>query len=507
MIILINGKAGTGKTFLINELKNRFNIQTSATTWVAGSLTQSQTFYRELRLKPNDFLKPVVHTNTIKRKSKPLIIDEASMMSREQLLWLKEKFPLKDFILVGDFNQLAPVNGTPIKKEDVDLIFTLDKQYRTKDINLYGLLERLRLNSITISDTNFIERRQVTEEEAANNGSIILTYTNKKRIKHSDNKFTRFNIGQKIIASIIIPYYNDAGIETGIEYSNEWWVNNEIATIIERTPNYYKVKTTNGNNQIIQSNKLKFWKTAEVITIHKVQGQTINDRIVIDLDDIEKCTNIEDRTRLLYVAMSRATELDQLYFIGKLPHTVVLIDHFESDWIGSNEDLLNELFVESKNFAILYLFNSLNKKWVYFNCNNNIWQLKYTHPETLNSKQLSEFTGLSYRYIQKLRRLKKLSNKDILDKYCKENQLPERDDNREQVKAAFLIKEYDNILKNDYFWNDLKPEDEKNYNGAFWSRRENTIFAQLCAVQDNITLINYYKEISEKLKKDKWAKI
>jgi hypothetical protein len=440
MVILINGEAGTGKTYLINEIKKRFpKVRTSATTWVAGKLTLSETFYRALNLKPADFSNP---NFPIKLKTRsPLVIDEASMISREQLIWLKSHFPNACFILVGDFNQLPPVNGTQIKQDDLDFVITLNVQQRQKDIKLHDFIDRLKNNRLSNSDFTFIKERTITKDDACNNNLFQIAFTNNCKNDYNDTiSFeSEYPIGRKLIARAF--YYSDIYINREGKSKkiyapkNCWWVNNEIVEIIGKTPEYIKVRTGEGKEQRIYSNEKLWWTQASSLTCHKVQGQTLTSNIVINLDDLAVNRNIEMRTRLLYVAVSRAVSMDQLYFIGDMFNIFPLVSNYSPIWTGSNDDLLEELRANSDSKFLGYLFNCLNQtKMVSVDIHNSYMAVKCNH---LLPQALAELCGVSRTMIMKLKK-KGLTNEQI---YIRYNPEAENEECRQEAEQEIAILE------------------------------------------------------------------
>ena len=140
--ILITGPAGTGKSYTIKFIidilhTNKKNIGLTATTGTAAFIIGGQTIHSFLGLGITDssladiFINIKKHSDIYKRlvELDVLIIDEVSMLdtllfekisdilcyikshSKNDIELLKKPFGGIQIILIGDFCQLAPVNG------------------------------------------------------------------------------------------------------------------------------------------------------------------------------------------------------------------------------------------------------------------------------------------------------------------------------------------------------------------------------------------------------------
>ena len=138
--VFIQGQAGTGKSTLINYIKDNSekNIVLASPTALAATTIGGSTLHSLFRLPPKDYFDPV---KTIKERNKTndivlkhidiLIIDEISMVRPDMLdvidLILKDvKHNKKPFggiqtILVGDLYQLPPIVKTDLKKIFMEL--------------------------------------------------------------------------------------------------------------------------------------------------------------------------------------------------------------------------------------------------------------------------------------------------------------------------------------------------------------------------------------------------
>jgi len=381
MVIRIQGEAGSGKTWLLNQLKQiNKDWKFSSTTWISGLLIDSPTYYRKLRLSPKAFLTKAL---PLKRNHQgTLIIDEASMLSSESLDWLKTRYPKYTFILVGDWNQLPPVEGTPIREDQVDREIHLTGQHRQNDVDYYMFLQRFLKGNLSEDDFKKIKGRTITRDEALKSDDLILCWHNSYYNFETERKVTNgrldniYERDQIKMTSKSTPGKNVIGytrsfLKGAPKLKNPAWKNNEVFTIVERLDNEIHLK----NNRIgfyLDYNAFNhYFDDASSLTIHKIQGQTIDRDIIIDLDSIYKNTNLEEVGKLLYVALTRVRSWNQVRFIGQIGNPSFKAVNFDYFFIGSNEELLRQendnpvflnatLSMSNKNNGLSFLREDLN---------------------------------------------------------------------------------------------------------------------------------------------------
>ena len=217
--LFITGKAGTGKSTLLNHFCNNTKKKpiVLAPTGVAALNVKGQTIHRffnfyidvtpeKIRLKDTKPSDPKLYKNL-----KTIIIDEVSMLRADLLdcidVFLRmygpnitQAFGGVQMVFVGDLYQLPPVVG----KEEHDIFRTLyatpyffsskalesellevvelEKVYRQKDEQFLNLLNKIRNNSVEPEDIEELNQRHLPDadnkrEEAF---TISLTTTNAK---------------------------------------------------------------------------------------------------------------------------------------------------------------------------------------------------------------------------------------------------------------------------------------------------------------------------------------
>jgi len=191
--VFITGKAGTGKSTLLDYFRNHTSkkLIVLAPTGVSALNVKGQTIHSFFGFKPNVTLKAV---KGIRRSGKniykeldAIVIDEASMV-RADLLDCIDKFlrlnagKKKPFggiqiIFIGDLYQLPPVvtgnekefftthykspyffDATVMKELKIEFV-ELEKIYRQKDENFIAVLNAIRNNSVTEEQLSILNQR------------------------------------------------------------------------------------------------------------------------------------------------------------------------------------------------------------------------------------------------------------------------------------------------------------------------------------------------------------
>jgi len=214
--ILITGRAGTGKSTLLNYFRDNTtkNAVILAPTGVAAVNVGGQTIHSFFHFKPNVTLAAIKkkrssdkEKTSLYKKLTTIVIDEVSMV-RADLLDCVDKFLRLNgphskrpfggvqMIFIGDFYQLPPVVSSAEREifrshyagpfffsakvfPQLDLEFIeLEKVYRQKDDEFVRLLNAIRNNSITDDDIALFNRRCNPSFAAADDFYISLTSTN-----------------------------------------------------------------------------------------------------------------------------------------------------------------------------------------------------------------------------------------------------------------------------------------------------------------------------------------
>lgn len=312
---LILGPAGTGKTYLINEIKKHLeNMEAKfkcvAPTNKATLLMNGETLHK--------FSYSLLNSKKQLKKYKSikyLMVDEISMVQEifyQVLMMLKHYNPDLKLIVVGDFGQLPPVNDR------------VNKCYENSRA-LWELVDgnKLELTKCKRSDdTHFnncmnvrngkpidLEKFSYKQETYLN-----IAFTNNRRKEINETCMTRFLEETKPETTITfeaLPYDKNsqeitvckgAPVIARVNQKSLDIVNNEVFTVIKINDDTITVYNEIKNEIEIPTEKFnKTFYLAFCITIHKSQGATFNEKYTIHE------WNKQNR-KMKYVALSRATD-------------------------------------------------------------------------------------------------------------------------------------------------------------------------------------------------------
>ena len=286
--IFITGKAGTGKSSLINHIKKKThkNLIVLAPTAIAALNINAKTIHSFFNFPFHVITPDVVKKHYNKKLIKQIdtiLIDEVSMLRPDIIdaidLTLqitrenKDPFGGIQMILVGDLYQLPPVvtnneidvmntlypdgyfffNSNVIKK--INLIkFELSQVFRQSDTKLISLLDRARKATLDDDDLMVFNKRLVKTDFVVPEEVLTLSTNNYK--VNSINAFNLKNIQSKEFvyhAEIDgrytgMPVDEELKIKVGAQVmlvkNGKNWVNGTLATIDKLAKNeiYIKVK-------------------------------------------------------------------------------------------------------------------------------------------------------------------------------------------------------------------------------------------------------------------------
>ena len=373
--ILITGPAGTGKSYTIKYIiellkENNKNIGLTATTGTAAFIIGGQTLHSFMGLGLCDGSLADIFINIKKNKSiykklaelDVLIIDEVSML--DSVLFDKisdifsyiKSYSLNDqellhkpfggvqIILIGDFCQLAPVNGFYCflskmwKQSNIKTVLLEELVRQNDDILFQKILQIIRKGKCTdnilkvlnaLKDTQFDNEIIPTKLYPKNINVDKINEIEINKLKEAGNKtyiykaeafpdnlknMNKYDIELVENSQVIITRNIDISI--GI-------VNGMRGVVKELHPNQVIIKDIEGNVHIISYYKdiiekkdksAKSYilhmplKVSYALSIHKSQGMTI-DALEIDLgENIFTCGQA-------YTALSRAKSLQNIKII------------------------------------------------------------------------------------------------------------------------------------------------------------------------------------------------
>lgn len=395
----ITGRAGTGKSLLLQYFcaHTTKKIAVVAPTGVAALTVGGQTIHSFFQIPPEVveptqlYLKPRVQK--ILQGIDTLVIDEISMvrvdllMGMEFLLRKARSNPLPfggvQLVLFGDVYQLPPVvrrdvqhyfqdvyGGSyffvaPIWKQTELSIFELTTIFRQSDTQFTKVLDGIRQGKIS-SDQLEILNSRVTGA-IPEDGHILLAprnsqvqVINKTKLNQLSTRSKTYSAGIKgKFESSVYPTDKKLELKPGAQIMmikndrNKRWVNGSLGVIQgvlydkiiveidgqehevgpetwDKVRYHYNSAVKQVEPEIISSFKQLPVKLAWAVTIHKSQGQTFSHLIV----DFGEGVFAHGQA---YVALSRASSLENLYLSKPLQHSDIIVDQQVVDFMKNAE--------------------------------------------------------------------------------------------------------------------------------------------------------------------------
>lgn len=319
---LILGPAGTGKTFLINEIKKHLEAKdlkykclapTNKATLLMNGETLHKFSYALLNSKKQ--LKKYKNIDCI-------MVDEISMVQEifyQVLMILKNYNPNLKLFIVGDFGQLPPVNDKVNKNYEMSrALFELVDgnkleltQCKRSDDSHFNTCMKVR-KGIPIDFKPFQQKEKTY---------LNVCFTNELRKKINSECAERFLEEQK--PNKIVKYEalkhdknsQDMTICKGMpiiaRINNKSFdvINNEVFTVDKIDDEFITISNELKDSKQIPSNQFnKMFYLAFCITIHKSQGTTFDKKYTI-------YEWSKQNRKLKYVALSRATDAKNIQIV------------------------------------------------------------------------------------------------------------------------------------------------------------------------------------------------
>lgn len=378
--IFITGHAGTGKSYILEKLKEIIpDIVITSTTGIAAVNVKGQTLHswagigicnQPVEKRINKILGDYTVSKRI-RDCKILAVDEVSMLDIKTFEYTdkvlrKIRNTDKPFggiltIFIGDFYQLPPVNerNSELKKGycfESDLwrefefnTIILTKSYRQNEENLIKALSDIRINAMTAEDEKLLRTREYENNDDLSDILHIFA-TNEEAKRYNDFNFKKIDAPAKIFNSkdifkdkfqFDIDKYCRAEKEIELKVGTrvmllinldfeKCLINGSCGNVMEMDNDYILVKFDNGITSEVKRHDFEFYKNNKLIakrvqfplrlaygiTIHKSQGMSL-DKLVVDGSKIFEKGQV-------YVALSRIRTLDGLYLINFDPDKIIV---------------------------------------------------------------------------------------------------------------------------------------------------------------------------------------
>ena len=400
--LFITGGAGTGKSFLINSLKEYYNgikendsFIITSTTGLSALNINGQTIHSWAGLTPEtdtnnvDLFVKSIQNNYSKLNNylytKTIVIDEISMLDGDTLDFLNEviqkirnnnqPFGGIQVILIGDFYQIPPVNNTKFAFQSsiwdqlIDYTIILKEIYRQNDNQLTYILNKIRKGYINkkiidkLNNCKFVNQNKIYTHLYPNKKDVLIkNLIELDKLKTNiielnlDIKFKKKKIEVNIPLNIEETLKLKIGafimLTRNIDFSKKL-VNGTQGIFKGITENKIIFETLDGVNNYIHTHTWDFENytieqfpicLAWAITIHKSQGMGI-EYLSIDIGK-----NVFEYGQA-YVALSRSKTLEGLH-----------IKKFDKKSIKCNQNV-KDFYTD--------LFNKSNK---WYKLDNNFYE-------------------------------------------------------------------------------------------------------------------------------------
>jgi ATP-dependent exoDNAse (exonuclease V) alpha subunit len=378
--VFVTGSAGTGKSFILNLLKEFFkdDIVITATTGVAagnidGSTIHSWSKIQTMQIPFPDIIWKCNRKNII--QCKILAIDEISMLSSFTLNYLdklfkavrRNNFPFGGIQVVcfGDFLQLPPVS----QKEETDayedkgkfcfesevwqdLNFKtvyLTKIHRQKDVKFCNVLNNFRMGCLSQKDIDVIKSRKTSpnlvqnklhlyptkrqsdnynQQQLNNIKSPTFYYESidsiePEQIKNGRTKAAlQKSLNKNIQAGEVVTLKKGCRVMCLKNYPFKNIYNGSCGTVVDLTETTVTVNFDNGQQSKFNKVKFEYFENETYIG-YRIQlplklayATTIHKAQGLTLDEVVIDCYDSFAAGQVYVGLSRVRSLENLYIIG-----------------------------------------------------------------------------------------------------------------------------------------------------------------------------------------------
>ncbi len=371
--VFLTGSAGTGKTFLLNQLisylkKSKIRTGVTASTGIAATHLEGRTIHswsgigikREMDEKSIKHIAKDKKLNKRIRETKILIIDEISMLDADRLnlvdrVCKKIKDPFLPFgglqiIMCGDFFQLPPVsqNQKPrfayessIWQDSNIKVCYLSKQFRQNDSRFTDILNKIRENKAGLEELNILKTRLHQSINLSVKPTQLYTHNVKvdaindselSRISEEEMTYYMTDHGSKNLVDFLkknclapeelklkigaIVMFVKNNFEAG-------YVNGTLGKVIGYDDNKYPIiETTSGRNIMALPATWNMEENNEVVAsvrqipLRLAWAITVHKSQGMSLDAAEIDLSKSFEYGMGYVALSRIRRLDNIKLIG-----------------------------------------------------------------------------------------------------------------------------------------------------------------------------------------------
>jgi ATP-dependent exoDNAse (exonuclease V) alpha subunit len=340
------GGAGTGKSFLVKQMRKRFKPYVSASTGIAAQNVHGTTLHSLLGMRPHDE-KP--NYRRVERRlygHNMLILDEISMINSWMfdimLDALRTAAPAVKLVCVGDFMQLPPVQGRfAFYSNNWNMVtpIVLSTQHRQRDPEFIGALYDVRVGQFSARLQEMLNQRTMynlpKDSTLLASCNSVVGAVNDARLmelpgKHREYEWkadikSQYMTEDRLMDRCRFPrmLYAKKGARVVMLTNAENWMNGSTGEVVGCGREVIHVRldgggtvpvervseeVIGGDKQVLATVNQFPMKLAFALTIHKAQGMTM-DRVSVDL-------NNHFAKGQTYVALSRCRTKEGLHLFG-----------------------------------------------------------------------------------------------------------------------------------------------------------------------------------------------
>lgn len=297
--------------------------------------------------KQKKFVRKTENLEIFAQRSAFIMIDEAWMLSQEDIETVKKQFPKCCILLFGDPNQFPPIeDNTVLKAYDnmskdvydkalyevrnaikkgikrntiysVDKMYNLTVQYRVKTPELRRFLDNIKQGFASEEDALVFMQKHQYKEDQEYDFAICRTWEGNNGV-HSYGDYN-FSNSKRILRELkngIKGVY--VGQTSG--YTREGFSKNSLFQLNGKS---FENETQITDMSIFRDEKKMHLQGA--VTCHSIQGATLNagTKVIVDVDDAMSLIDTEvkvekqlyeDFARFMYIACSRVQSEDDIVF-------------------------------------------------------------------------------------------------------------------------------------------------------------------------------------------------
>ena len=320
-----------------------------------------------------DTIYTTTHSKKHFKKVWNIFIDEASMISKEEMDDLLQNWRIHNLVLDGDSNQFDPIGSSfemklyektesvwldngELYSVEADNQILLNKSMRARDPILKKAIELIKAGNVI---DGLIE--VLTHHKSKNCENKLTDW----HIAYTNNKCDHLNQMYEHPRRFIVTHNDNIH---GFNTSEILDIDDRRLTDLDRTLMYENLKDPKVPS--FDEWMKNYLKPAYAVTCHKLQGTTLSEGdIFIHIDDIlfdlQKLDGITDRAKLfqkfLYIAISRAVSVDQINIYGFrdidlftcITKGVTRLSKVENEWVQTDISVVDEICKLQENMEPL----------------------------------------------------------------------------------------------------------------------------------------------------------